>query len=437
MFNAYRDILSYPGAAKFSTAAAIARLPMAMQALSVLFMISAIYKNYALAGQVNAVLVICFAIGNPIVASWTDQYGQAKVMRPITALYCTGVASLIWAVMTKQAPIYLFLIAAITGLCAGSFGAFVRSRWAKTLKDEPGKMNTAFALEAALDEILFIFGPTIATILGTSFHPTAGLMACLFGSFCGSFWFLSQTETEPEPRRHKDLDSDEKKSLLRSGSMFVLFIIYLVQGLTLGAIDLAVVAFCREIGQEALSGALIAVIGIGSLTSALIYGSRQWPLSPLRLFTAGILLMAVSLSAFYFVSDIWILTLLLLIFGTTYAPTMTNTINLLQLIVPSSRFTEGMAWFNTAYTIGASAGSWLGGVMIDRGGSQGGFMTIVVTSWLMILVVVASLPLLRNSLRRARARRQAKLDYHRKLEEAARQNQQKETDADESTNSVE
>ena len=53
MFKSYREIFSYPGALRFSLAGAVARFPMAMAGLSTLLMISTLYGEYSLAGQVT------------------------------------------------------------------------------------------------------------------------------------------------------------------------------------------------------------------------------------------------------------------------------------------------------------------------------------------------------------------------------------------------
>ena len=47
------------------------------------------------------------------------------------------------------------------------------------LLDEPRQVQTAFALEAVLDEVVFVVGPVLVTLLATSWHPVAGLTTAL------------------------------------------------------------------------------------------------------------------------------------------------------------------------------------------------------------------------------------------------------------------
>ena len=62
----------------------------------------------------------------------------------------------------------LFALAIIMGLTQFSFGALVRTRWSYALRGvEDGEqlLNTAYAMEAAIDEIVFILGPILAAWL--------------------------------------------------------------------------------------------------------------------------------------------------------------------------------------------------------------------------------------------------------------------------------
>ncbi|MDK6486904.1 hypothetical protein QP158_12525, partial [Streptococcus agalactiae] len=61
----YKQLFSIPGAARFSMAGALARFPMAMTNLAVIMMITAMYKDYALAGRLSAVAAVSFAIMVP------------------------------------------------------------------------------------------------------------------------------------------------------------------------------------------------------------------------------------------------------------------------------------------------------------------------------------------------------------------------------------
>lgn len=409
MLKAYRVILSKPGAKRFCVAGAIARFSMSMQAFSIILMISILYGEYALAGQVNAVVVIAFGIGTPILAKLVDRYGQSRIMRPAVTIYSVSFGAMLLAALTGQKPFLLYVIGALVGFFGGTFGAYVRARWTHTLESAK-QMNTAFALEAAIDEMIWIGGPIITTILVQSVHPSAGGIACIVFSFGGGIWFLSQKATEPPIQDPVLADQEDKRSLLRNGALLVLCSTFMMLGMVFGSWEISIVDFCRSIGKPLWAGALLAVTASGSLISALVYGARDWLISPLRLFLIGMMMTAASFTLFLWADGLKSMVVFAFICGVAYAPTMTNATNLLREIVPATRFTEGIAWFTTSSTIGASLGTSIAGNILDSRGWQGGMLWTVSVSWGMMLLVLGGILPLRKSLVRARRQRQVRVE---------------------------
>lgn len=397
MRNPYFQLFRIPGALKFTLAAAIARFPMSMQGLSIMLAISAIYKEYGIAGTANAILVITFSIANPIYARLVDRHGQSKILAPLMSVNLICLAAMTAAIVFQMPSLMVYMLAAANGLTSCAFGAYVRSRWTFSVSNT-AQLNTAFSWESAVDEVIYIFGPIIATFLVTTVHVGSGLIFCIICIPLGGFWLISQKATEP-PAQTKTVNT-EQKSLFRSGAMITLCTIFLFCGVAYGSLDLAIIAFCRENQAESMAGVILAALGVASFTAAILYGSRQWQISPLRLFSGGILLMAVSFSTLLLANTINRMIICMFCMGIFYAPTMTNANNLLQRIVPASRFTEGLAWFTTSFTLGISAGAAIAGYIIDYAQSWGGMVLVVSEGWLMFLIIVLGLLPLRNSLRR-------------------------------------
>lgn len=393
MFNRYREILSIPGALRFSIAGLIARFPMALVGISLILMIKALYGNYALSGAVSAAGVIAFAIAAPILARLVDRYGQAKIMFPSLLVSALALGGLTIAALNLAPPWVLLVLSAIGGATSGAIGAMVRSRWAY-VTDKPGQIQAAYSLEAALDEIVFILGPVIATLLSTSVHPAAGLWLTLALIVVGGMWFLSQKETEPPVRPHGE--GARGPSVMRNPAMIVLTATFVGVGALFGANDLAVVAFSAERGVPAMAGVLLSVLSVGSLIGALVYGSRTWGWPLWKLFAVGILAVAIGVSTFIFASSIVVLALLMALAGLAIAPTMTNVSTMVQRIVPPERLTEGLTWISTAVNIGISIGAAAAGPLVDVRGSGGGFLVAIAAAWLMVLAAFVGLPTLRK-----------------------------------------
>ena len=93
----------------------------------------------------------------------------------------------------------------ITGCVAGSsmpsLGSMVRARWSALL-DGTQLLHSAFALESVVDEMIFVVGPALVTILATALPP-AGVLLCMVLSVTGTLLFAAQRQTEP-PTRPRD-----------------------------------------------------------------------------------------------------------------------------------------------------------------------------------------------------------------------------------------
>jgi len=393
----YREILTEPGALAFSAAGVLARLPISMVGIGIVLLLSAEYGSYGLAGRVSAVYVITSAVCGPQLARLVDRHGQARVMRPATAVAIFGLAALIFVATVAAAAGWLYVTAIVAGAPAGSFGALVRARWSYALRD-PRQLHTAYSLESALDEVVFVVGPVAATVLATSVTPAAGLVVPIIALVVGGHLFLSLRGTEP-PVLARAVDGagrpTRSRSVLRVPGMLVLGAVFVAMGAIFGATDVSTVAFAEEHGSKASAGFVLAAFALGSMLSGLAYGSRHW-VRPLWLrFANGVVALAVGVSLFFLATSIPALALVMFVTGFAIAPTLINGSGLVQYFVPAARLTEGLTWIGTSLGIGVSFGSSGAGMLIDDRGSRGGFTVVGLAAGFAVLATVASLRTLR------------------------------------------
>jgi MFS family permease len=395
----YRDVLTRPGALAFSSAGVIARLPMSMVGIGIVLMIEALHGSYGLAGSVSAAYVLAQAVCSPWLARLVDQHGQARVMRPAVAVSALAVVALVLCALEDAPAWTLYVTAVITGSTIGSFGALVRARWSHVL-DDPRALHTAYSLESALDELVFIVGPILATTLATAVAPTAGLVVPVVGMLLGGFWFLAQRATQPPPhpqaaRTTPDGVRVRRRSVMRSGGMLVLAFVFVAMGSIFGATDVSTVAFAEEAGRPGLAGVVLAVFACGSMISGLLYGARHWVTPLWRRFAIGMVALAIGAALFVLVTSMTVLAVVMFVAGFAIAPTLINGNGLVQHFVAPERLTEGLTWVGTSLGVGVSVGSWIAGSMIDRQGSHGGYLVVVASAALAVIATLASLRALR------------------------------------------
>ena len=399
MASNYVNILRKPGAFKFSATGLLARMPMSMVSISSLLAIQSEYHSYTLAGQVSAVTLIAFACTAPWLARRVDIYGQ-RFMIPFIMASCLAMVGEIVSITFHAHPAALLVCAAIAGGTSGSMGALVRARWSNLL-ETPDEIHTAFALEAAMDEVAFIVGPILATMLVTNppLPVTSGLIVAVTAQAVGSLWFLSQRATEPPAKgRTAAQEQTGQSHVLRNGALVVTALTCLVLGGLFGANDVAIVGSATEHGHKNLSGAILACFSTGSLVAALIHGSRQWHWPLQRQFVVGVTVLALGASTLIFAPNLWFVAVAAAITGMAIAPTFTTANQIVQHSVADNQITEGLTWLSTTINVGVSVGTFLAGLAIDNSGAHGGFLAVTVMSWLAVVIAWSGARTLRRTL---------------------------------------
>lgn len=393
MFRPYLRVLSVPGAAAFSIAGVFARLPISMLGLSIILMISQLYGEYGIAGRVAAVFIAVQAVCSPQIAKLVDRYGQARIMRPAIVLHLLGLAIIATAVLLHAPEWALYVSVIPAGMTMGSMGAMVRARWSHVL-DNPRDVHVAYSLESVFDEVTFIIGPVLATILSTVVFPGAGILVSSLAFAIGGFVMLGQSATEPPPSGR---DHANKGSVMASGGMLIVVGIFLLVGAIFGSTDVATVAFTEVRGMDGYAGAVLACFAAGSLISGLIYGSRNWVQPVNRRFVIGVIALACGVVPLFFITSIPVLAAVMFVAGFAIAPTLISGNELVQHFVAPGRLTEGLTWVGTALGVGVALGSSAAGSIIDSFGPHGGFATAIVAGALVVFITLVFRPALSRS----------------------------------------
>jgi len=365
----YRRTLATPGAARAIPASIVGRLPISMHALGTVLFVQDRSGSYALGGAVAAAGAISEAACAPWVGRALDRRGQALVLLAGLVGYLLGVTALLAAVWSGAPRPLWFAAAVVAGGCLPPVGSCARARWSVLLADSP-LLSSALALEGAIDELVFIVGPTLVTLLVTLAAPAGGLIASALLLTVGAVGLAVQRGSDPGPRSPA---ADPAARIMRRPAARVLVGIVFAIGVGFGAVDVSMVAFAREQGLAAVGGLLLGLFAAGSGVAGLVHGAR----SPSRPPRARLLRSAALLAIGFALPLAGITTVamipLAILAGATAAPTMIGANAMMERLVPARSRTEGFAWLTTAVASGVAVGSPLAGRLIDIGGARLGF----------------------------------------------------------------
>jgi MFS family permease len=381
-FEAYRQVLADPRARAFSGAGFLARLPLSMTGIGIVLLVSLTTGSFGRAGIVAGVGTLCAAVAAPGWGRMMDRLGQARVLLTAATIWVGGLTLVIVSVVAAW-PLGVTLVGSIAaGLGYTSAGAAVRARWTHRLEASP-LLNTAYAVEAVVDEVIFIVGPVLVTYLATSFHPALGIVACLVLGLVGALLLAGQRSTQP-PVRVQPSDG-AVATHIRPSVLVPIAACCAALGAVFGGMEVAIVAFAREAGVLRYAGVILMVWALGSLVSGVVTGSIQWRATPARRFRVGAAALACSVIPLPFVHDPVLMAGLLTLSGLAIAPTMIASIAVTQASVPGDRLNEALGWTSTGLATGVAIGAAGIGQLVDRFSPTAAFWGLVGAGGLLLL----------------------------------------------------
>ncbi len=394
MFGKYVSVLRVPGAARFSAAGFVGRIQMSMIGLGAVLLLQHERGSYAIAGAVSAIYALSMAIISPQVSRLIDSLGQRRVVRVQLAVHLPSMVALIVLAMSHTPDWMLYLVAFVTGASQPNIGPLVRARWS-TMLTGTGSLRTAFAWESLLDEVIFIGGPPLATVLALSLFPSASLVAATVLLAVGTVLFLAQRGTEPPTTSHAR-QRRQRPAIALPGVAAVSMVYVLIGGI-FGAWEVTTVAFSQQHGHPGVAGLLLAIYSVGSLGGGLVFGALNLRASLLRQFLFMLAVMAVVTLPLPMLGSVWLLGLGALVAGIAVAPVLISGMSLIERIVPMSRLTESMSWPSAGLAVGLAVASPLAGIIVDAHDASTAYW---ITSGCAVGAAVVAFALL-GSLRRA------------------------------------
>jgi MFS family permease len=388
MLTSYRRILGLPGTLLFSATGMVARLPMSMASLGIVILVSTATGSYGLAGSVSAAYLIAnggFAI---VQGRLLDRHGQSRVLPAAVIVFGAALALLMWSVQAGWPVGVSYVMAAVSGAALPAVGSCVRARWSYVLTSRD-QVQTAFALEAVVDESVFMLGPIVVTVLATEWHPLAGLTAALVAGVAGTMFFASQRATEPPAHPGKELTG--RRPGMPWATVVPLALVCAGLGTLFGAAEVTTVAFAEELGSKGYAGPLLALWALGSLISGLVSGAIHWRRGPDHRVRWGSVAMMAAMLPLALIGSVAAMGLALFVAGFAIAPTLIATMSLTEKTVPHARLTEGMAIMHTGIVAGVAPGATVAGVVIDAYGASPAYL-VAAAAGLVSAVAAQAIP---------------------------------------------
>ena len=320
--------------------------------------------DYAEVGIVTAASGLSVGLAAPVMGRVIDRVGQTKVL--LTAAVFTAISgtAFVVAVLEGAGATLVTILAFLTGLIVPPVSPSLRALLPSLVGRE--RLDTAFALDALLLELVFISGPLLAAGIATAISPEVAFLTGVALQAAGGLGVAASPHSRAWRPAPREPGTRRKGALSTAGIRVLVLTLGADRGLARGARDhhrrlrrgarhtrrrrLAVravergVARRRPLVRRAASGARRR-----TCASSLVTGLLTAGLAPLPL--AG------SMPVF---------AVLVIVAGLGLAPSTAAAYSLIGDLAPAGAVTEAYSWQIVGYVAGSAVGAWLAGVIVEH-----------------------------------------------------------------------
>lgn len=349
----YLELFKRAGVGQVVWSQLLARFAMGMQTITFAIHLQRTFDNYTVAGFAIAASTVGGAVSSPLLGQLMAKVG----IRPVIFI-CT-ICTPVFMLLIGFFPIsegFAVLMSLFLGLAIPPIQPAARAVY-PTLVDSEQQRNALYSVDAIMQEIIWIVGPVLATLLiaFTSTEVPIVVMAAI--QIIGGFWFISlrYVHDAPIPRSSRRLGMVLKYPLVR-----VMILVNLLFVGSFAALEIGAVA---AVGSKQ-AGFVIAMLSIGSVLGGLVFGHRIKKASALTKQLA-IVLVGDLLIFFNATEPIW-LGVCLFISGIGVATAFATIGAIIGKAVALDDTTEVYGWIGAGQNIGYGMGAAIAGFVVDH-----------------------------------------------------------------------
>jgi MFS family permease len=358
---------------------ALGRIPMAMNTVAIVFLVSDVRDSFALAGLTSAFYTMSGAILSPRIGKLADQFGTRSVLLPVTAINAVATLGLLYFI--DHSTIGLLLLAAVCGATFPNLSSYTRTRWSRTI-DNQKELGSALSLESVFDETAFVVGPALAGFLLSLYGSRSPLLAGLVFLVIGAVGLaITSTDHGGFARVH-----DDHARILAIPYVKSLLLSLIALGLLFGSNFIVIIAVAKEAGRVSEGGLWVGLYPIGSIISGLIYGFIHWKISSSIRYTVSLAVMTLCTSGILFFQDLDTIVFWIIISGIAIGPALISANAYMKELVPLSRLNEAFAFVSAALSIGITIGSTSAGLIVEKFDGWSGFYFMTAATALATLI---------------------------------------------------
>jgi predicted MFS family arabinose efflux permease len=357
-----RNILVRPGTALQAGAGLVAQLTQGASTIGIVLVIHQHGGSVALAGAVAGALAIAAGISRPAQGRLMDRGGPADVMIVCGLLHPAALMGIVGLSLLHGPGALLLALGAVAGLALPPVSTAMRVAWGEAVAAED--RTAAYSMVYLTQELALLTGPLIFAAVTAPTSASLGLVVVAAASGAGTVAFAASVQSadwrRPQPPH-------QRGSVLRGRGMRALLTVAILLGGVIGTVEVGIPALAIAHGTPAAAGILIALLSVGGVIGALLYGARRWVAEPAARLLWLLGVVAASVALMITTSSLPVVGFLLVLEGLAINPALTTLSLLVDSETPGPTASEAFGWMSTGISAGGGAGAAVAGALVQDG----------------------------------------------------------------------
>jgi len=384
--SGYGAVLAVSGVWRLLGSSLLGRLPIGATSLAILLLVRHETGSFGLAGITVGAFAITGAIAAPIQGRLLDRFGPRRVLAPFALTQAVALVALVLIVTSGASDFLVVLIAAVAGALVPPISAAVRVLWPEIVPSPHG-VESAYALDATAQELIWTAGPLIVAIAVAVASPAVAVLVTVVVLVAGTTLFVTAPPLAawPDPEKPASrvgaLASRPLRYLLGATALF---------GLGMGLLEVGLPGLAVAVGSAPSAGILLAFWSVGSMAGGLAYGARTWQSRVDLRFAVLLAAGAVAIVPLILAESLAAGMALAFLAGLPGAASLSCLYLLVGREAPGGTMAEAFTWSLAALITGVAAGSAIAGQLVDSHGAGRAFLLAAVMMGLSAMVGLAS-----------------------------------------------
>lgn len=359
--RAYRVLLHHAVVRRQALSGLLAQISQGTASVAIIIVVRADTRSLAFAGAAVGVLSIAAAIARPIQGRIIDGGGAKRLLTATGLIHAAALTGIVVICWVHGLSWLLLLLGIVAGLALPPISTSMRTTWPELVPSQ--ERSACYSLVYLIQGLAILVGPLVFAVLTAALSASVALIVIAVLAGVGTLAFASTPGAMTRPPIGI---STRSGSPLRVGALRALFVIALLVGAILGALQVGAATLAAAHHAPAVAGLLIGALSIGGIIGAATYGALHFRGGAWRRLVLLLVLYTAPLALMTTTPNLIVVASLMLLAGLAANPALSTCSVLLDQHIASGTRAEAFGWLSTALVAGTGGGNVLTAALAEH-----------------------------------------------------------------------